>query len=135
MAPVEVTPHNESQIRERLYKTPRRVNLPKYNVGDTVRISGAKRVFAKGYRDKWSEEIFKVCHVYVTDPVTYGLTDYTGERIKGKFYAEELQKVVKEVFRIEKVLKTRVRSGRTEYYVKWLGYFDKFNSWVDDISV
>ena len=65
---------------------------------------------------------------------TYGLPDYTSARIKGQFYAE-LQKVAKEVFRIEKVLKTRVRSGRTEYYVKWLGYSDKFNSWVDDISV
>ena len=71
---------------------------------------------------------------YPTDPPTYGLTDYEGEKIRGKFYAEELQKVVKDIFRIEKVLKTRKRLGKTEYFVSWLGYPAKFNSWVTDIS-
>jgi len=135
VSPVDVTPHNESQIRQRLYKPQQQHRqVLKFDVGDTVRISGTKRAFAKGYRDKWSEEIFKVCTIHNTDPATYGLTDYMQDKIKGKFYAEELQKVEKSVFQIEKVLKTRVRLGRTEYYVKWLGYSDKFNSWVDNIS-
>ena len=86
-----------------------------FKVGDTVRISGTRRVFAKGYRDKWSEEIFKVVRVYAARPVTYGLADYLGEPIKGKFYSYELQKVNKsdDVYRVEKVLKTRMRRGKT----------------------
>ena len=135
MAPSAVDEHNESDVRERLlsFRTP--IKRPiQLKVGDTVRISGARRAFAKGYRDKWTEEIFKVVKIHDTNPITFSLTDYDGETIKGKFYAEELQRVVKDVFRIEKVLRTRHRAGKTEYLVKWLGYPDKFNSWVDDIS-
>jgi hypothetical protein len=78
--------------------------------------------------------VFKVKILHPTDPPTYGLTDYDGEDIKGKFYKEELQKVVKEAFRIENVIKTRRRAGKTEYFVKWLGYPEKFNTWVDHLD-
>jgi transposase InsO family protein len=133
MAPKDVSDHNESQVRARLLHP---VNTrARFKVDDVVRISGAKRAFSKGYRDKWSEEIFTVTKVYDTIPVTFGLKDSAGDAIKGKFYNDELQKVIKEVFRIEKVLRTRKRAGKTEYYVKWLGYPDKFNSWTDHISV
>jgi hypothetical protein len=138
MAPVEVDDHNESQVRERLLTSPHQKQLtgkPRFTVGDTVRISGARqRAFAKGYRDKWSEEVFKVIKIYNTQPTTYGLTDTLDETIKGKFYQDELQKVRKDVFQIEKIIRTRRRRGKTEYYVKWVGYSDKFNSWVDNIS-
>jgi len=133
MAPSDVDEHNESSVRGRLYAPTNKLKA-KFSVGDTVRISGARRAFAKGYRDKWSEEVFKVVRVYDTNPVTYGLVDYLDEPIKGKFYSAELQKVIKDVFRIEKVLKTRKRDSKTEYFVKWLGYSDKFNSWVDNIK-
>ena len=54
------------------------------------------------------------------------------EPIEGIFYETELQKVINEdeVFKIERILKTRVRNKIKEVYVKWLGYSDKFNSWV-----
>jgi transposase InsO family protein len=134
-APFLVNVHNESDIRQRLYsKNLNTRKQPKFQIGDTVRISGSRRAFAKGYRDKWTEEVFRIVKIYQTDPLTYGLTDYLGESIKGKFYAQELQRVVKDVFRIEKVLKTRRLGGKTQYYVKWLGYPDKFNSWTDHIN-
>ena len=134
MAPSDVTVQNEHEVRVRLFPTkPKKIKW-KFAKGDTVRISGARRHFEKGYKGNWSEEIFKVAVLYSTFPPTYGLTDYIGEEIKGKFYAEELQKVAKEVFKIEKVLKTRRRAGKTEYYVKWIGYPEKFNSWVDNIN-
>ncbi len=43
-------------------------------------------------------------------------------------------KVIKaddEHFDVEKILKTRRRAGKVQYYVKWLGYPSKFNSWTD----
>ena len=48
--------------------------------------------------------------------------------MNGTFYEQELQKTTQEVFRIEKVIK---KNG-TKSLVKWLGYPESFNSWVDD---
>ncbi len=73
-----------------------------------------------------------------TDPATYEIVDYDGERIAGKFYTQELQKVsvtANDLYTIERVIKTRRRVGVTEHFVKWVGYPDKFNSWVTDIIV
>jgi hypothetical protein len=80
-------------------------------------------------------EIFKIKSRLPTEPPTYELIDYDGEAIKGKFYEQELQKVSKEedTFKIEQILKTRKKAGKTEYFVKWLGYPAKFNSWVSNI--
>ena len=49
----------------------------------------------------------------------------------------ELQLIIKEdnVYDVEKVLKTRRRNGKIEYYVKWKGYPNKFNSWIDSCSL
>ena len=63
------------------------------------------------------------------------MKDLADEPIKGKFYEQELQKIVKtdDVYGIEKVLKTRKRNGRLEFFVRWRGFPDKFNSWVSDV--
>ena len=45
----------------------------------------------------------------------------------GSFYEKELQKTSQEKVRIEKVLK---RKGDKQY-VKWKGYDNSFNSWMD----
>ena len=49
------------------------------------------------------------------------------EEIMGTFYEKELQKTSQEEFRIEKVIK---RNG-DKIYVKWKGYDNSFNSWID----
>ena len=48
-----------------------------------------------------------------------------------------MQKVIKEddVYRVEKVLRKRKRKGVVEYFVKWKGYPDKFNSWVGEKDI
>ena len=93
-----------------------------------------KRVFKKGYEPSWTEEIFTIALLYPSNPPTYILKDLTGEVIKGKFYEQEIQPVVQsDIFIVERVLKTRRRGKRTEYFVKWKNYPDKFNSWVDSI--
>lgn len=132
MAPIDVVPEKEDEIARRLYP-PKPPLKYKYNVGDRVRIARYKHVFQKGYLPNWTEEIFAIYDRYPTYPVTYGLRDLAGEDIKGKFYEQEIQKVVKsdeDVYEVEKILKTRKRGGKIESYVKWKGYPDKFNSWV-----
>ena len=100
---------------------------PKFKVGDHVRISKYKNIFAKGYAPNWSEEIFVAKRIKNTLPWTYEINDLNGEKIVGSFNEKELQKTNKKEFRIEKVIK---RKGNN-LYVKWKGYVNSFNSWID----
>ena len=100
---------------------------PKFKVGDHVRISKYKNIFAKGYMPSWREEVFVIKKVKNTIPWTYVINDLNGEEIVGTFYEKELQKTNQEEFRIEKVIR---RKGN-KLYVKWKGYDNSFNSWID----
>ena len=64
-------------------------------------------------------------------PWTYVISDLNGEEIVEIFYEKELQKTNQKEFRIEKVIK---RTGN-KLYVKWKGYDNSFNSWIDKKSV
>ena len=44
---------------------------PKFRVGDHVRISKCKNIFAKFYVPEWSEEVFVIAKVKNTVPWTY----------------------------------------------------------------
>ena len=98
-----------------------------FKVGDHFRISKYKTIFAKGYTQNWSEKVFIISKIKNTVPQTYVIIDLNGEPITGSFYEKELQKTSQEKFRIEKVLK---RKG-DKLYVKWKGYDNRFNSWID----
>ena len=100
---------------------------PKFKVGDHVRISKYKKIFAKGYMPNWSEEVSVIKKVKNTVPWTYVINDLNGEEIIGTFYEKELQKTNQEEFRIEKVIR---RKG-DKLYVKWKAYDNSFNSWID----
>ena len=100
---------------------------PKFKVGDHVRISKYKIIFTKGYIPNWSEEIFIIENIKNTVPWTYVRNDLNGEEIIGTFYENELQKTKQNKFRIEKVIKKK----GDKLYVKWKGYDNLFNSWID----
>ena len=100
---------------------------PKFKVGDHIRISKYKNIFAKGYTPNWSEEVFVVKKVRNTVPWTYIINDLNGKEIIGTFYKKELQKTNKKEFRIEKVISKKDDKS----YVKWKGYDSMFNSWIN----
>ena len=81
-------------------------NDPKFKVGDHVRISKYKNIFAKGYTN-WSEEIFVIEKLKNTVPWTYVINDLNGEEITGTFYEKELQKIDQQEYRIEKIIKNK----------------------------
>lgn len=112
----------------------------KFKVNDYVRLSKIHTdIFKKGYKGRWSEEIFQIASLKNTFPyVTYGVKDLKGKEVLGSFYEQEIQKVPRidmrtQYWKIEKIIKTRKgASGRRESLVKWVGYDDSFNSWVPD---
>ena len=84
--------------------------MPKFKVGDDVRISKMKHVFSRGYESNWSFEIFTIIKVISREPPVYKIKDNEGKEVDGVFYSEELQKVRKSkesYWQIEKVLKTK----------------------------
>ena len=75
---------------------------PKFKVGEHVRISKYKNIFAKGYTPNWSEKVFVIKEVKNTVPWTYVISDLNGKEIIETFYEKELQKTNQQKFRIEK---------------------------------
>ena len=106
-------------------------NDPKFKVGDYVRISKYKNIFAKGYMPNWSEVVFVVNKIKNLEPWTYVINDLNGEQITGTFYENELQKTNQKEFSIEKVIKQK----GDKLYVKWKGYDNSFNSWINKNNI
>ena len=99
----------------------------KFKINDIVRISKYKTIFAKGYFPNWYERVFVIKKVKNTVPWTYAINDLNGKGIFGTFYKKELQKTNQKEFRIEKVTNRKA----DKLYVKWKGYKNLFNDWID----
>ena len=87
MKPIDVTSDSYAEYNEDSNEKNR-----KFKVSDRVRISKYKNVFAKGYTQNWSEEVFVISKIKNTVPWTYVISDLNGEWITGAFYEQELQK-------------------------------------------
>ena len=61
------------------------VTKPNLKVGDHVRVSKHKNVFAKGHTQNWSEELFVVSKTKDTVPWRYVISELNGEKIAGSF--------------------------------------------------
>ena len=88
MKPIDVKNNKRVYIDEHNEKDSR------FKIGDRVRISRYKNIFAKGYTPNWSKEIFIVDKINDTAPYTYNLKDLNDEEIIGSFYDKELQKSI-----------------------------------------
>lgn len=131
MKPRQVNENNEQLVLERIRKNTRphvtNKNIPKFKVGDHVRISKYKMIFSKGYTPNWTNETFTVHSIQPTVPVTYLLKDYMKQVLKGGFYEHEISKTnVGNVYLVEKVLKRKGDRVR----VRWLGFNGKHDSWI-----
>ena len=87
MKPIDVTSDSYAE-----YNEDSNVTKPKFKVGDHVRISKYKNIFAKGYTQNWSEEVFVVSKIKNAVPWRYVISDVNDEPIAGSFSGKEFQK-------------------------------------------
>jgi len=131
---LENTRQIAKNIAEIPYNTSKyRINSPKYKVGDYVRTAFPKTTFTKeSTHEHWTREVFQITKVYKSTPTTYKLQDLQNTPVKQLYYEPQLQVVTKPTeYKVEKILQTRTVRGKKQYLVKWQGYPDKFNEWID----
>ena len=91
------------------------------------------------YSQKWTGELFKIDTRFRREGVpVYTILDWDGERVDGTFYEPELQPVTIDPtmeYRVEKILKRRVRNKRKEVLVRWLHWPKKYDSWIPEADV
>ena len=83
MKPIDITDDSYVEYNKDFNK-----KGPKFKVGDHVRISKFKNIFAKGYTLNWSE-VFVISNIKNTVPWTYLINDLNGEGITGSFFMKK----------------------------------------------
>ena len=143
MSPLQAMEHDQNELHDSTIgmhlKRKQRNRLERdysnIKVGDFVLVNTAKKMFEKGVAPKWTREVFKVIDVDMSSPrISYKLEDMEGEEVQGMFVSDQLQKVTdptNQPLLIEKIVK---RKGN-QVLVKYLGYGDKFNTWVHKSQV
>ena len=91
---IKMKPKDVGNNNKRVYIDENNEKRSRFKVGDRVRISKFKNIFAKGYTCNWSREIFIVNKINDTVPYTYNIKDLNDEEIIGSFYDRELQKSI-----------------------------------------
>lgn len=138
MAPIAVNDANKQKVFEALYgyKNMRELLMAKHSkklfkVGDKVRLKYKLSVFDKSYYPNWSDNIYEIINIttYQSKPF-YILKDQQQNILPRRFYAEDLQKVNENYYRVDKILKRQRREGELQYYVSWIGYPSSYNSWI-----
>ena len=132
MTPIEGSKKvNENKIKN-IYNFEKTKKPGKFKIGDRVRLSLEKNIFEKSYETNWTEEIFEIYDIKYSNVPYYYLKDLNNEKLDGTFYEQELQKTKQDdLYTIEKILKT----NKDKIYVKWRGYDNSFNSWINKNTV
>jgi hypothetical protein len=109
----------------------------KFKVGEVVRIKKWKNVFDRGYKQTFSNQYYKINRILDTLPtVTYEVQNmHDNEVIVGGFYPNELQVVKGDIYKVERIIRSERRNGVLRHLVKWLGFGNEHNSWVDATDI
>lgn len=91
MAPEDVTSGHTDYLLMLQERPPKVNRRPKFRVGQTVRVAFKKDVFDKGYKQSFSNEVYKVIRVSKQNqPITYVLQDIEKRSILRRFYEKQL---------------------------------------------
>lgn len=137
MTPSQVTYFNSSKVYSNLYNGKENTIKTKgVVIGSSVRAKYDQKPFNKAFYPNWEDQVQRVVQIKKDqNRPTYVLEQDDGTRSKRKFYPEEIQEVAPSTYRIEKVMRRRTQNGIKQLYVKWLGYSDVYNSWVNESDI
>ncbi|VDI59597.1 Hypothetical predicted protein [Mytilus galloprovincialis] len=111
-------------LPKRLQPKTEKVRTPfRFKIGDKVRITYIRNPFTRE-KELSKNNTWWACSLQ--------LIDFQDEEISGTFYQSEVQKVdVREddMWKVENIIKTKGKGPNKQYYVKWLHWPKKFNSW------
>jgi hypothetical protein len=111
----------------------------KFAVGEKVRISLLRTKFGRGYHEYFSTEVWIIKKILKNLPYPrYIVQDETGEELDAILNENELVSFSPPQdtsYIIEKVIKSRKKGKKKQYFVKWEGYPSKFNSWVNEEEI
>lgn len=133
---------NQYQTKSRKKRIKKPKNLTpdfKFNVGDVVKISTARRPFQREYDQTFTTETFRIIERQKKGIISlYKIKDFLNEPVIGDFLDNELVRVFvpeNKQYKIDKVIRNRTRKGKKEYLVSWKGWPKQFNSWVSDLQL
>ena len=133
--PKNVNKSNEKNIKNTVYNYDITNKKHEFKINGLVRISLKRRtLFDKPTGNiKWTEQLYKIYKINKSNVITYQLKDMNDEIIKGQFYEKEIHLTKNTIgeYIIEKILKT----NKNKIYVKWRGYDNSFNSWINKNTV
>ena len=149
ITPRDVKKENEADLFAYMYLREKKSNKKKrtisnknkfkLKIGSMVRISHLKQAFSRVYQQKWSAEVFKVKTRFLKQNIPlYQLIDFLDEPVIGNFYQSELQEVEKDentLWFIEKKIRKRKRGGKTEWFIKFEGWPNKYNQWISENDI
>ena len=90
---IKMKPKDVGNNNKRVYIDEHNEKRTTFKVGDRVRISKFKNIFAKGYTPNWSREIFIINKINDTVPYAYNIKDLNDEEIIGSFYDRNYKRV------------------------------------------
>lgn len=128
-------------ILERIHKDRVRkikTKKAKFKKGEQVRISLLRTKFTRGYHQSFTTEIWRIKEVLTNLPLPrYKVSDENGDELTQILNENELIKYEpqSDIYQIERVLKTRGRGNKRQFFVKWMDYPISFNSWVKEQDV
>jgi hypothetical protein len=131
-------PANEAKVlkihRKRYAAVPRQ--WPKFKPNEVVRIKEESRALqpsSRAYNPQFKDELFYIDYVseWLPVPLYHLKAAETDEAIEGGFYSNELTRVGGDVWKVERIIQRRGRGPNAKVLVKWQGFGDRWNSWVN----
>ena len=90
--PIDVTSDSYAE-----YNKDSNVAKPKFKIGDHVRISKCKNIFAKGYTQNWAEEVFVVSKLRIQSCGHMWLVTWMVNQLLEVLMKNNCKKLVKEI--------------------------------------
>ena len=136
MSPIDAEKlENQRQLRranyERYVEAEKKRKSAKFKIGDTVRIAAIRTKFHRGFHQNYTQETWIISKVMTNLPQPrYKVKDEKGEELDDVLHENEIIRYIPSgEYRVEKILKRRVRNGRREVLVRWLHYGPEHDSW------